>query len=232
MIIAHFRTINLQVRYDEWVIGIQAEYGTVVNYLTNHRLQWGKRDNLSLLTSALDADEPISERSPSTIRSVDHKIPKVLPALPDDAPKYFIRDMPPEFLSIIQNDWPYSVPSEVEHTLIWTCIPIFHEELVAKSIFARIDQDGLCGFTGNTSPPPSPSTLPSCLPALAEWGVTMDKLVRSEKGTEEEEALVRRAGEEVHEFVRKRWDESRWETAWFVNPPVRRTVFHLRHELI
>lgn len=48
----------------------------------------------------------------------------------------------------------------------------------------------------------------------------MDKMIRSEKGTEEEEALVRRAGEEVHNFIKKRWAEAQWETAWFVNPPV------------
>jgi len=53
----------------------------------------------------------------------------------------------------------------------------------------------------------------------------MDTLVRSQKGTEEEEAMVRRAGHEVHEFVKNRWVESEWETAWFVNPPVRYSVF-------
>jgi hypothetical protein len=112
------------------------------------------------------------------------------------------------------------VPPEVEHTLIWTRLPIFHKHLIPDSISARIDQDGLWGFTGNLSPPPSPSNLPSCLPALADWGVTIDKLVRSERGTEEEEELVRRAGKEVHNFVKKRWLESEWETTWFVNPQV------------
>ncbi|KAF5382474.1 hypothetical protein D9615_003026 [Tricholomella constricta] len=223
------RDRKLQVRYDEWAEGIKAEYGTIVNYLVNYRLQWGKRDNLSLLTSVLDVDEPKLERPPSPIHSTGNKVTKVLPALPDDAPKYFTRDTPPEFLSIIQNDWPYSVPHEIEHTLIWTRVPIFHEDLVMEAVVARIHQDGLCGFTGNTSAPPSPSTLPSCLPALAEWGITMAKLVRSEKATEEEEALVRKAGEEVHEFVRKRWDESRWETAWFVNPPRLQSVPGLAH---
>lgn len=48
----------------------------------------------------------------------------------------------------------------------------------------------------------------------------MDRLVRSERGSEEEEEAVKRAGREVHEFVRNRWDETKWETAWFVNPPV------------
>jgi hypothetical protein len=53
----------------------------------------------------------------------------------------------------------------------------------------------------------------------------MDKLVQSKRGTREEEELVRRAGEEVHGFVKKRWVESEWETAWFVNPQVPRVFF-------
>ena len=88
------------------------------------------------------------------------------------------------------------------------------------SIAARLGQDGLWGFTGLDSPPPSPSTLPSCLPALADWGVTMDKLITSPKGSDEEEELVRKAGDEIATFVKRRWNEDEWETAWFVNPPV------------
>ncbi|KAF8073891.1 hypothetical protein FPV67DRAFT_773028 [Lyophyllum atratum] len=223
------RDQKLQERYLLWAEGIKAEYGSIVNYLTNYRLQWGKRDNLSLLPSALDVDEEAPEAQLSLCIPVDKKVAKVLPPLPDNAPKYFTRDTPPEFLSIIQNDWPYSVPPEVEHTLIWTRIPIYHNDLVAEFIAARIAQDGLCGFTGNSSPPPSPSTLPSCLPALSDWGITMDKLIRSEKGTEEEDTLVRRAGHEVHEFVRQRWDEEKWETAWFVNPQRLQSVPGLAH---
>lgn len=122
--------------------------------------------------------------------------------------------------NLLTGPFTFTVPSDVEHTLIWTRLPIFHPELIAESISRRVEQDGLWGFTGNSSPPPSPSTLPSCLPALSEWGVTMEKLVRSEKGTEEEETLVRRAGKEVDNFVRNLWTEANWETAWFVNPPV------------
>lgn len=90
------------------------------------------------------------------------------------------------------------------------------------SLAPRIAQDGMWGFTGNDSPPPSPSTLPACLPALADWGVTMDNLIRTPKGTVEEEELVRRAGNEIATFVKRRWNEDEWETAWFVNPPVSR----------
>jgi hypothetical protein len=45
-------------------------------------------------------------------------------------------------------------------------------------------------------------------------------MIVSAKANEDEEVLIRKAGGEVHEFVKRRWDESEWETAWFVNPPV------------
>jgi hypothetical protein len=47
----------------------------------------------------------------------------------------------------------------------------------------------------------------------------MDKLVCAPKGTDEEE-MLRMVGSEVDRFVRNRWVEREWETAWFVNPPV------------
>jgi hypothetical protein len=45
-------------------------------------------------------------------------------------------------------------------------------------------------------------------------------MIISPKGTDEEEGLVKCAGREVQAFVKKRWNETEWETAWFVNPPV------------
>lgn len=113
------------------------------------------------------------------------------------------------------------MPADIEHALIWTRLPILPPDLPV-SIRPRVHQDGLWGFTGSDEPPPSPSTLPSALPALADWGVTsLDHLVISPKGTPEEEELVRKAGDEIATFVKRRWNESEWETAWFVNPPVR-----------
>jgi len=112
------------------------------------------------------------------------------------------------------------VPPEVEHFLIWTKVPIYHSDLVDNSVKSRIDLDGLWGFTGNDSPPPSPSLLPSHLPALAEWGVTKKQIVVSASPTREEAVLIERAGKEVHRYIKNRWSESDWETAWFVNPPV------------
>ncbi|KAH8085412.1 hypothetical protein BXZ70DRAFT_900205 [Cristinia sonorae] len=216
------RDKKLQVRYDTWAKGIKGEYGSIVNYLRDHRLQWGKPDKISLLPSRLDDDNDtnhVSQNSSSIPTDTQ---------LPADTPSYFTADTPSELISIIMNDWPYSVPADIEHSLIWTKLPIIPPDL-HPSIAPRVAQDGLWGFTGASNPPPSPSTLPACLPALAEWGVTMDKLVRSEKGTDEEEELVREAGREIDLFIRRRWSEREWETAWFVNPPRLQSVPGLAH---
>lgn len=124
-------------------------------------------------------------------------------------------------LHLFNTDPQLAVPPEVEHTLIWTKVPIYHPKIVAESVKSRIDQDGLWGFTGNEGPPPSPANLVASIGALTEWGITLDRMVKSEPPTIEEAALVERAGSEVHRYVQTRWSESEWETAWFVNPPVR-----------
>jgi hypothetical protein len=193
-----------------------------VDYLTKYRLQWGRPDTLSKLKS-----------------TVDDSVKDLTTPPPSNPPKeWFTVDTPPEMISIIQNDWPYSgiwqgflsrdfkliddaVPADVEHTLIWTKLPIMHPTLIEPSIAPRIDQDGLCGFTGATTPPPPPDALPACLPALAEWGVTLESLIRSAPPSATEAVHIATAGREVHEFVRARWSEREWETAWFVNPQVR-----------
>ena len=89
-----------------------------------------------------------------------------------------------------------------------------------QRLTARLAQDGLWGFTGSVDPPPSVSLLADNLGALIDWGITIDKLIISPKGTPEEEEAVRRSGLEIQKFVARRWIERDWETAWFVNPPV------------
>ncbi|TRM63839.1 hypothetical protein BD626DRAFT_492851 [Schizophyllum amplum] len=212
------RDKKLQKRYDEWSAGMREKFGSILNYILNYRLQWGEDDRYSMLSSALDTRPPRPEPPEFIILERPRELPAIPPGTPD----------------IIQNDWPYSVPPEIEHTLIWTRLPIFHPDLVSTRIKARVEKDGLWGFTGNTSPPPSPSTLPDALPALAEWGVTMDSLIQSEKSDDpnlrqEEDNLVRRAGSEVDQFIRNRWVEKEWETAWFVNPPRLQSIPGLAH---
>jgi len=220
-LIIHIQTLieilDFQKRYDAWLVDIIQSYGSVVNYLMNHRLRWGQPDALSLLKSDLvpNIAEPLHSDITIPISSVN--------------PPYFSWETPSQFISIIENDWPYSVPTEVEHTLVWTKLPIYHLDLVAESIKTRIDQDGLWGFTGNDQPPPLPSNLSSCISKLAEWGITMDTMVKSEPPTEEEKNLLQKAGSEVHRYVKNRWIEKEWETAWFVNPPRLQSVPGLAH---
>lgn len=213
------RDKRLQLRYDSWAADINKKYGSLVNFLLNYRLQWGKRDILSLIPSALDEPE-VNDEHKSTPTGNGSQIEL----------EYFQGDIPfhSDLICIIQNDWPYSVPPEIEHTVVWSRVPIFHPALVPSSIEARIQQDGLCGFTGsNTSAEHLPS-LESCLPTLAEWGVTIES-IRIPRGSEEDEEMVRNAGKEVSAFVKRRWQENKWETAWFVNPPRLQSVPGLAH---
>lgn len=235
----------MQARYDVWIGGIKEEYGSVVDYLVKHRLQWGKPDTLSLLRSSLD--EPVINSRDSRMRMLSSSdtqaLPQVViaaslqanandsrsPVATADRLAHFSINTPPELVSIIQNDWPYSVPPDIEHALIWTRLPIIDFTQVPSQITARLHQDGLWGFTGSSSPPPSPSTLPLCLPSLADWNVTMDKLIRSPKGTPEEDEMIKEVGREVGRFVRNRWEPAFWETAWFVNPPRLQSIPDLSH---
>lgn len=189
---------------------------------------------MSLLKSSLDFSRFISGEqcaTPSTEAGIE----------PHLDPPYFSIKTPSKYISLIQNDWPYSgkspsypysitvltfppfnylVPPEIEHSLIWTKLPIYHPLLVAGSIEARVGQDGLCGFTGVEGPPEMPEDIASCLGALSEWGVTPETLIRSSPPTAEEVALLQKAATPVHEYVKTVWVEDEWETAWFVNPPV------------
>jgi hypothetical protein len=113
--------------------------------------------------------------------------------------------------------------------VVWTRQPIINTAIVLPSVSERIEAYGLWGFTGLASPPPSPSSLPPSLPTLAEWGVPADYTVNRVLGTPEEEELIIRAGAGVHDFVRIRWPEEEWETAWFVNPPRLQSVRGLAH---
>jgi len=104
------RDKELQERYNVWAQDIKEQYGSMVNYLYNHRLQWGQPDTMSLLGSALDDKQPpTGEVDPAgAALPVSLKERKVLPPIPVDAPPYFTADSPTELISIIQNDWPYS----------------------------------------------------------------------------------------------------------------------------
>ncbi|KAI6014804.1 hypothetical protein BKA83DRAFT_645815 [Pisolithus microcarpus] len=206
----------LQLRYNAWSADVRKKHGSTVNYLLDYRLQWGKPDTLSVLPSELEEPEATAPNGSQAS---------------NDVPQYFTADMPfnSDLICIMQNDWPYSVPIEIEHTVIWSRVPIFHPSLIPSAIEARIHQDGLWGFTGSITPIEDLPSLESCLAALADWGVTEESMIRSPKASREEEEMLLHAGKEVDAFVKRRWQESKWETAWFVNPPRLQSIPGLAH---
>ncbi|KAH9047673.1 hypothetical protein EDB84DRAFT_1460551 [Lactarius hengduanensis] len=222
------RDKKLQQRYERWAGGIKEQYGSMANYLRSYRLQWGRADTLSKIPSRLFS--PVTTVGSDVDCSMVTLLDSGLPPIPSGTKPYFTADTPSQLVSIIMNDWPYSVPSFIEHYLIWTVLPILPPNL-PPLIEPRLLQDGLWGFTGypENSPPPSPSQLLACLPALTDWGITEASLIRSTRGTEKEETAVREAGSEVHRFVVATWKEREWETAWFVNPPRLQSVPSLAH---
>ncbi|KIL55980.1 hypothetical protein M378DRAFT_173119 [Amanita muscaria Koide BX008] len=219
------RDKKLQERYLEHTKALKAQFGSITNYLINHRLQWGKVDTLSMLSPDYDPSlkpqwDPLTVGNPTTTKG--------LPTLPPDAPKYFTADVPLQYLFIMYNDWPYSVPPEIEHFLVWSRVP-FLPEVIPETVRQRVGHYGLWGFAGCSEPPQTPSTLPSLLGALSEWGITLDMLKIPPECSAEEEASLEETGKEIHAFIKNRWPQEEWETGWFVNPPSIQSVPELPH---
>ncbi|RPD58046.1 hypothetical protein L226DRAFT_490531 [Lentinus tigrinus ALCF2SS1-7] len=207
----------LHQRYMAWSAKTKDEYGSMIAYLKEKRLQWGKPDTLSRLGT--------SHTDPAFWTNSEDTPPRTL--------EYFTAQTPSEYFCVVSNDWPYSIPADVEHVVVWTKLPIIHPSLVDARITEIVGQIGLTGCTGLDSPPPSlADELPGALPALTAWKITAEdvkSMPNAERLSPEERELMRRAGKEVDEFIRKRWREDEWETCWFVNPPRRQTVPGLAH---
>ncbi|WVQ80115.1 hypothetical protein IAT38_002216 [Cryptococcus sp. DSM 104549] len=160
----------------------------------------------------------------------------------------------PEKYAVLPNDWPYNIPYGVRHYCVWSRIPIAHPELVGydPAAWAKIEQEGLGGFTGITPLPPSLTAKPpvpsppgasplegSLTPAgrgKIETGVSKEEWyardvkhagteMRKWAGVEYECA----GGKEVGRMVRGLWDERGWECLWFVNPPRLQSVPGFSH---
>jgi hypothetical protein len=73
----------------------QSKPRLLVNYLVGRRLQWGRPDRLSVLTSGLTIPDEYYELTPEQQQE-------------QDPPEYFTAEISPRWVSIITNDWPYS----------------------------------------------------------------------------------------------------------------------------
>ena len=78
--------------------------------------------------------------------------------------------------AVLANDWPYNTPYGVRHYCVWSKVPIAHPELVGydPSAWARIELEGLSGFTG----------VPSNVPGKKDDGAMLEvELPSGEKTT-------------------------------------------------
>jgi hypothetical protein len=116
------RDKKFQQRYDRWIKGIKAEYGSngnrflslllhfsssVENYLIKYRLQWGRADTISKLPSRLSPPVVTAEKDDGGTGKVP-LLASGLPPIPPDTKPYFTANIPLQLVSIIMNDWPYS----------------------------------------------------------------------------------------------------------------------------
>ncbi|GJJ08768.1 hypothetical protein Clacol_002987 [Clathrus columnatus] len=163
---------------------------SATNYLVNVRLGWGTplTTNNSPATSELALPRSDSEQQPASI-------------------PYFTSNISPDNVRIIYNDWPYSIPLDISHYVIWSRLPIVHPDIVHSSIRDQVHHDGLWGFSGG--PPEDLISSPDGQLAIATPGTSA-----------EARQHIINAGRHTHNFVVDHWPPELWEVAWFVNPPV------------
>ncbi|KAF8526134.1 hypothetical protein JB92DRAFT_2700775 [Gautieria morchelliformis] len=134
---------------------------------------------------------------------------------PTTTAKYFTSTSSPDDVKIIFNDWPYSVPPEISHYLIWSRLPVVHPALVHPSVTSQIDRDGLWGFLG-----------------VPRQEVLSGECVYTDvaPGTSRSARLhILAAAHHTQQFILAHWPENDWEVAWFVNPPRLQSVKDLSH---
>ncbi|KAG8904455.1 hypothetical protein FRB99_001715 [Tulasnella sp. 403] len=202
----------MQQRYDAWINEQVKVYGSIVKYLVNVRLGWGPTETRPA-TPESHANPTYTDPSGRTTGpTLDLPTPPpTRPFTPSGfEPQYFTADIPEKYVKILKNDWPYSIPVNVKHFVVWTRVPIIHPAIVPTKIWARIERDGLWGFTGSDR-------------------VAEPKVIPGEESGDDVLELVRRAHVEMHKYVLANWPEEEWETAWFVNPPVRVMLQYAPH---
>ncbi|KAN0060553.1 hypothetical protein ACQY0O_007014 [Thecaphora frezii] len=248
------RTERCEREYAAWAAPVRAQWGGLEAYIRHVRLGWKE----TACASGSDLPDAPQVREQAEHAECAETWPQVEIEHPDGSGRrlrHFIDDSRLELhadggrVCVVLNDWPYAVPDGVQHWVVWSKLPILHAELFAdpscpfapseaKAIYTCILHDGVRGFTGlEAGEAPgvygnledgstslglrcsTESPLGSGRPRGGAQGVTLQQ---SREGQ-------RWAAKEITGFVRRRWPEEAWETAFFCNPPHLRTVPGLSH---
>src|ERR1700722_5061941 len=93
------------------------------------------------------------------------------------------------------------VPLDVEHSLIWTALPVLHPANLTPAMYHSLRLSGLSGSTGCA--PLSSAGILSKLDPM--YGNVPDGL-----SSKQREEIVERLRTEVSKFIMKRWKEEDW----------------------
>lgn len=219
-----------ETRYIAWGEGIRKKYGGLENYMRVVRLDW-EEDNDEIIG-------PSQSQEGSSVHDVNDDEDAA------DIKSYFNNVVAEDsnLVKTIPNDWPYAMPAECGHYVVWCKRPIldmllfsakdtpFPKGPIREAIFEAINFDGIRGLTGGSKKFQqygfkTRNFLRESSEAM-EW---MKETYSDDKSEEEQvcdlaEKAQTWAGRFIDAFVKKRWPEDAWETAYFCNPPHLRTV--------
>ncbi|CAG7846092.1 SubName: Full=Related to prenylcysteine oxidase {ECO:0000313/EMBL:CCA66843.1} [Serendipita indica DSM 11827] len=183
---------DLQTRYNTWCAAVKEEYGTLgMDYLVRVRLGWAE-DVKPKPTFASATNSASATPNPLVFRA----------------------DLPEGYIKVIPNDWPYSVPLDVSHFVIWSRVPAISPANIPISIQDIVKHEGLWGFTGNSN---------------QEAPIPPEGVEPRQPLSEMQATHLLEACSEFDKYVKINWPEDNWECAWFVNPPRLQSVPGLAH---
>lgn len=155
-------------------------------------------------------------------------------------------DTESSLVKTIPNDWPYGIPAGSSHWVVWSKLPILHpslfttddspfDEALRDELYDCVTGDGIRGFTGFVPTTPTNPTytwreklIPEVLGSHSQA-----KLHNQAPGGRLSKELVSQAhawaSRHVTQYIEAKWPPSRFQTAWFCNPPSLRTVPGLSH---
>lgn len=189
--------------YFAWMENIRHEYGAVHSYIL------AKKITASKLVKAH------SEPADSTLRAVRHFQASFVPGVD---------------CQILVNDWPYSVPHDATHHVVWSYLPILHPDLVTPDLFQQdirsqawsiISRRGLCGTLSSNGALQLPGILDHLvhLPSIALDSISQTNV----------EDAIRSACSHLVLFIQQHWDLKTHEAVFFANPPSLQSVPSLAH---
>lgn len=224
------RHSDCETRYLAWGEGIRKHYGGLESYIRQIRLDWKEEDE----------DETAMRGSDMANVNDDIEV---------DSRTYFSDTVAedPNLVKTIPNDWPYAMPAECGHSVVWCKRPILDKVLFAgketpfprgpirEAIFAAINHDGIRGLTGTERRIQSLGfrtreflkESPEAMAWMKETAINNQSEEQQINDLAEKAQIW--AGRFIDTFVKKHWPEKDWETAYFCNPPHLRTVPGLSH---